>query len=466
VVIAKNLVKENCGLEKANVSRKHGNSKRFAKREVLGGYIMKKKLVAILVIVFVLSIAGTAFAAVAGNPFVNVPANHWSYGAVKKLAAAGIIEADGRFNGDKTLTRYEIAVMVAKAIANEEKADAEQQALIEKLSAEYRVELQNMGLHLNKAEDKGNKINFYGYLGLRFDYGKGNSFSSAGIQTEAAHVDTYTTFKIDENSTVGIENVFHNNLRSTGTVAGSLYDGVVSASTYTGGYNQLAHSLFVNTALDKVKFTIGQFGMIPAYGMVMSSEDFQGSRVKGVKASLATGPVTTTLFSGKTFGLYNLGLVNAGKYNMAEIDYALSKVTNVKAAYHDANTANYSELGFDTKLSGDLAFEAAAAKSDLAVAENKGYYAQLKYKQAMFWAVPHSYDLFAGYRKIPANATLNGGSNSDFNGNYTYDIKGFIVGGHYVPSKMTMLTTWYGVGKTVSTNKDQQVFRTQLDFFF
>ncbi|MBP2655643.1 MAG: S-layer y domain protein [Firmicutes bacterium] len=430
---------------------------------------MKKKLVAILVLVFVLSIAGTAFAAVTGNPFVDVPANHWSYGAVKKLAAAGIIEgADGRVNGDKTLTRYEIAVMVAKAMAKEEKADAEQQALIEKLSAEYRVELQNMGIRLNKVEEKTSKINFYGYLGLRFDYGKGSAFSAPGIQAEAAHVDTYTTFKIDDNSTVGIENVFHNNLRSVGQSAGSLYDGVANSSTYTGGYNQLAHSLFVNTALDKVKFTVGQFGMIPAYGMVMSSEDFQGSRVKGVKASLVTGPVTTTLFSGKTFGLYNLGLetMNAGKYNLAEIDYALSKVTNIKAAYHDAKNANYCEMGFDTKLSSNLAFEAATAKSDLDVAANQGYYAQLKYKQAMFWAVPHSYDLFAGYRKIGANATLNGGSNSDFNGNYTYDVKGFIAGAHYVPSKMTMLTTWYAFGKTVSTNKDQKVFRTQLDFFF
>ncbi|MBP2656364.1 MAG: S-layer y domain protein [Firmicutes bacterium] len=428
---------------------------------------MKKKLVAILMIVFVFSFAGTAFAAVTGNPFVDVPANHWSYGAVKKLAAAGIIEgADGRFNGDKTFTRYEIAVMVAKALAKEEKADAEQQALIEKLSAEYRVELQNMGLRLNKVEEKANKVNFYGFLGLRYDYGTGNYFgSAAGIQTEAAHVDTYTTFKIDDNSTVGIENMFQNNLRSTGKIAGSLYDAVnpATSSEYTGGYNQLAYSLFVNTALDKVKFTVGQFAMIPAYGLVESSEDLQGSRVKGVKASYVTGHVTTTLFSGKTLGLYNL---SPGKYNMAEIDYALSKVTNVKAAYHNADAANYSELGFDTKLTGDLAFEAAAAKSDLDVAANEGYYAQLKYKQAMFWAVPHSYDLFAGYRKIGTNATLNGGSNSDFNGNYTYDVKGVIVGAHYVPSKMTMLTTWYAVGKTISDNKDKNVFRTQLDFFF
>ncbi|MBP2649285.1 MAG: S-layer y domain protein [Firmicutes bacterium] len=429
---------------------------------------MKKNLVVLLMFVFIFSLAGTAFAAVTGNPFVDVPAKHWSYDAVNKLAVAGIIEGvDGKFNGDKTITRYEMAVIVAKALAKEEKADPEQKALIEKLSVEYKTELQNMGMRLSTVEEKVNRVNFYGYLGLRFDYGKGNAFSSEGIQTEAVHVDTYTTYKINDKSTVVLENVFHNNMRSIGATAGSLLDGMDTAS-YPNGWNQLAHSVFVNTALDQVKFTVGQFPMIPAYGMVLSSEDFQGSRVKGVKASYGIGQVTATVFSGKTFGLYGLGTeyAEAGKYNLAELDFAVSKKTNIKAAYHDAKTANYGEVGFDTKLTNDLVFEAAAAKNDQDVDNNKSYYAQLKYKQAMFWAVPHSYDLFVGYRKIPANATLNGGSNSDFNGNYTYNVKGAIIGAHYVPDKMVMLTTWYSFGKKIDTNKDQNAFRAQLDFFF
>ncbi|MBP2644496.1 MAG: omp-alpha 5, partial [Firmicutes bacterium] len=260
---------------------------------------MKKYLVLVFTLMFVLSITATALAAATGNPFVDVPANHWSYSAVKQLADAGIIEgADGKFNGDKTLTRYEIAVIVAKALAKEDKADAEQKALIEKLAVEYSTELKNMGIRLSTVEEKVNRVNFYGYLGLRFDYGKGSAFTTEGIQTEAAHVDTYTTFKINDKSTVVLENVFHNNLRNVGATAGSLIDGTDTAN-YPNGWNQLAHSVFVNTALDQVKLTVGQFGMIPAYGMVLSSEDFQGSRVKGVKASFGTGAVTATVFSGK-----------------------------------------------------------------------------------------------------------------------------------------------------------------------
>ena len=52
---------------------------------------MKKNLIVALALVFVLGIAGTAFAA--ANPFVDVPAKHWAYDAVTKLAQAGILEA-------------------------------------------------------------------------------------------------------------------------------------------------------------------------------------------------------------------------------------------------------------------------------------------------------------------------------------------------------------------------------------
>ncbi len=41
---------------------------------------MKKNLIVALALVFVLGIAGTAFAA--ANPFVDVPAKHWAYDAV------------------------------------------------------------------------------------------------------------------------------------------------------------------------------------------------------------------------------------------------------------------------------------------------------------------------------------------------------------------------------------------------
>ena len=60
---------------------------------------MKKSLV--FAMAMALGVSATAFAA---NPFSDLPAGHWAYGAVAKLAAAGVVDGypDGTFKGDKT----------------------------------------------------------------------------------------------------------------------------------------------------------------------------------------------------------------------------------------------------------------------------------------------------------------------------------------------------------------------------
>lgn len=83
---------------------------------------MKKNLAIILVIMFMLSMAGTVLAA-PSNQFADVPTDHWAYSAVSTLSA-GIVSGydDKSFQGDKTMTRYEMAQIVANAITKEEKS--------------------------------------------------------------------------------------------------------------------------------------------------------------------------------------------------------------------------------------------------------------------------------------------------------------------------------------------------------
>ena len=52
------------------------------------------------------------------------------------MAAAGIVNGypDGTFKGQNDITRYEMAQMVVKAMANQDRANAEQQAMINRLS--------------------------------------------------------------------------------------------------------------------------------------------------------------------------------------------------------------------------------------------------------------------------------------------------------------------------------------------
>ena len=75
---------------------------------------MKKSLV--LAMAMALGVTASAYAA---NPFSDVPAGHWAYDSINKLAAAGVIEGygDSTFGGDKLMTRYEMAQIVAKAMA-------------------------------------------------------------------------------------------------------------------------------------------------------------------------------------------------------------------------------------------------------------------------------------------------------------------------------------------------------------
>ncbi|MBP2664540.1 MAG: S-layer protein [Firmicutes bacterium] len=76
---------------------------------------MRKAIVVCLVLLFVLSIAGPVFAA--EGTFCDVPKNHWSYEAIDELVKAGVIDNSSKiFNGDRMVTRYEMALMVAKAM--------------------------------------------------------------------------------------------------------------------------------------------------------------------------------------------------------------------------------------------------------------------------------------------------------------------------------------------------------------
>lgn len=78
---------------------------------------MKKSLVAALTGALVVGATATTFAA--ANPFSDVPAGHWAYNSVAKLASEGIIEGygDGTYRGNRNITRYEMAQMVARALA-------------------------------------------------------------------------------------------------------------------------------------------------------------------------------------------------------------------------------------------------------------------------------------------------------------------------------------------------------------
>jgi len=99
---------------------------------------------------------GTAVAQ-SGNPFSDVPANSWAYQAVKALAADGLIEGypNGKFEGNRPMTRYEMAVLVNRAvdkmeaqIAAGQKQNASDIATLKKLVDAFGAELKAVQDHV------------------------------------------------------------------------------------------------------------------------------------------------------------------------------------------------------------------------------------------------------------------------------------------------------------------------------
>ncbi|MFP4660598.1 MAG: S-layer homology domain-containing protein [Halanaerobiales bacterium] len=82
-----------------------------------------KKYSAIITILLVLTMTVSTFA----GSFADVPNNHWAYEAVNKLVASGLVQGypDGTFKGQNDLSRYEIAVMIARLLEDVEEARRE-----------------------------------------------------------------------------------------------------------------------------------------------------------------------------------------------------------------------------------------------------------------------------------------------------------------------------------------------------
>lgn len=114
---------------------------------------MKKKNIFILAAMLSMSIYGTALAASSSN-FGDVPTNHWAYQAINELEKDGVINGydDKSFQGNKTMTRYEMAQIVEKAIDNSSKANAKQKLLIDKLASEFALEINNIDTRVTKVE--------------------------------------------------------------------------------------------------------------------------------------------------------------------------------------------------------------------------------------------------------------------------------------------------------------------------
>ncbi len=127
-----------------------------------------KKVALAFAALLVLMVVAPAFS----QPFADVPTDHWAFDAIAELAAKGIIEGypDGTFKGDRALTRYEMAMVIARVLARIEaikippppaptkipppevtRADIQ---TLQRLINEFRAELAALGVRVTAVEEE------------------------------------------------------------------------------------------------------------------------------------------------------------------------------------------------------------------------------------------------------------------------------------------------------------------------
>jgi S-layer homology domain len=121
---------------------------------------MKPLATLVLTASFALAVLAATVGQAMATPFADVPSNHWAYQAIASLAADGLIEgySDGQFKGDRPLSRYEMAVLVARVIAKVQangagyasKVDLDK---LQKLIDALKDELDSLGVRVTNVED-------------------------------------------------------------------------------------------------------------------------------------------------------------------------------------------------------------------------------------------------------------------------------------------------------------------------
>ena len=108
--------------------------------------------------------------AYAANPFSDVSTDDQAYQAVSDLSDQGVVEGypDGTFKGERNMTRYELAQVIARLMAREDQLNAEQKATLDKLAGEYADELANLGVRVSNLEKKVGNISWFGDARMRW----------------------------------------------------------------------------------------------------------------------------------------------------------------------------------------------------------------------------------------------------------------------------------------------------------
>ena len=428
---------------------------------------MKKTLVSALTTALVVGAASTTFAA--ANPFSDVPADHWAYDAVAQLAQDGVITGygDGTYKGQKQITRYEMAVMVARAMAKSQNVtvSGNDKALLDKLAAEFGDELNNLGVRVSNLEKNADKVKWNGKA--EYDFKRTNTEGQSAA-ADRHDDENKVLFRLEPSAEVN--NNWHVNARLDAWV-----DHLDKDKDVDNNGNVKLKRIYAQGDYTNFSTKLGKFAPIDDDSIFDTT--FSGAEVSFGKAlKLTAGAGRIDANNDKLAAPYD-----TANYQYAGLGYDFGKLS-LGADYHHLNTKDikeYSEKMIKTAYSKDATDEAniwlakGAYKFDKNWAVN-GYYAEnhdadayhkagaaeIDYKGAQD-ANKGTWGAWVAYRHLGNNVDL-------FN---TYDAieagqKGWEIGANYTPFKNVVAVARYGKNKDLATdNKSNRVFG-QVNFLF
>ena len=408
---------------------------------------MKKSLV--LAMAMALGVTASAYAA---NPFSDVPAGHWAYDAVNKLAAAGVVDGypDGTYGGDKLMTRYEMAQIVAKAMAKG--------ANVDKLAAEFADELDSLGVRVANLEKKADNVKITGQA--RFSYKDVDG--DVDGDTGALRTRLWVNGQVNEDWTY--TGMFENTQTITNEsgddkveLKRAYVEGRLGGMDVTAGrWNEV---LFTGNVLDSyvdgVKVSYGD--KVKVFGMAAKGAD---SGSDGHDANWYIEDCSDRLYvAGVTA---DMGAVDA---------YAAYFETDssVTAPYGGDNMdKEIWNVGLSYNFAPDfvLAAEYMRGNEDYYDTDKDGWYADLAWKGASA-DEPGSYGLHVGYFDQSANAylspTTDGFVDSEV---FNHGYKGMVYGASYAFAKNIVGVFNYYDFEDKESGADADTMFTELYFTF
>ena len=421
---------------------------------------MKKSLV--FAMAMALGVSATAFAA---NPFSDLPAGHWAYGAVAKLAAAGVVDGypDGTFKGDKTMTRYEMAQIVAKALAKGAiGAD-------DKLVSEFADELDNLGVRVAKLEKNADAVKITGNIRTHYahttgDFGKksvtktrSRLFFTGEVNDNWHYVgmlqneqqwnnkgdndsgDNDTDFqRVYLTGNIGVVNM--NLGRYNGTYAeGNVYDTRVDAVN--------ANTKFGATYLGA---TWGKMANVDTYGWTGFDKATADEKAKAKESK--AGEFTQAVLGGD---IGNLNL-EANYLHVKDLD------TNWVKGSDNIWTAAANYKAGDWKIGAMYLHGDADEKIDGVEPDNDGWVATLAYKGASA-AKAGSWGLFGKYYDQGGATYIAHTMNGNYDAFGPDGFKGWMVGGNLTVAKnMVAQVEYYDLKDKGSTSDHNKTLWSQM----